>query len=60
MRSEISGVLEKVKELYAVAMYTHCSGYVQNLISHALELRVISNAWSTIGDVCTFLSRSLR
>ena len=57
MSSKISGVQAKVKELYHLAIYTYCYSYAINLvISSASELSIISNALSTIGEVCTFLS----
>ena len=59
MSGKFSGVQARVKELYPLALYTHCCSHVLNLvISSASELRVISNALSTIGEVCTFLTRS--
>ena len=60
MRGKISGVQAKVKELYPLAMCTHCFSHVLNLvISSTSELRVISIALSTIGEVRTFLSHSV-
>ena len=48
-----------MRELYPSALYTHCSSHVLNLaISSASELRAISNTLSTIGEVCSFFSRS--
>lgn len=59
MSGKISGVQARIKELYPLAMYTHCSSHVLNLaISTASTLRVIENTLSTISDACTFLSRS--
>ena len=59
MSGKVSGVQARVKELYPLAMYTHCSSHVFNLsINSGSKLRIIDNTLSTIGDVCTFLSCS--
>jgi len=53
------GVQARVKELYPLAMYTHCCNHVLNLvISTSSQLPVIRNAMATISDTCVFLSRS--
>ena len=53
------GVQARVKELYPLAMYTHCCNHVLNLvISTSSQLPVIWNAMATISDICVFLSRS--
>ena len=52
--------LSKSERATSFSMYTHCSSHVLDVvISSALEFRVIGNALSTIGEVCTFLSCSV-
>ena len=53
------GVQARVKELYPLAMYTHCCNHVLNLvIGTSSQLPVIRNAMASISDICFFLSRS--
>ena len=53
------GVQARVKELYPLAMYTHCCNHVLNMvISTSSQLSDIRNAMATISDICVFLSRS--
>ena len=53
------GVQARVKELYPLAMYTHCCKHVLNLvISTSSQLPVIRNAMVTLSDIRVFLSRS--
>ena len=52
------GVQARVKELYPLAMYTHCCNHVLNLVISTTQLPVIRNAMATISDICVFLSRS--
>jgi len=59
MSGKYRGVQTRVKELYPLAMYTHCCNHILNLvISTSSQLRVIRNAMATISDICVFLSRS--
>jgi len=59
MSGKYRGVQARVKELYPLAMYTHCCNHVLNLvISTSSQLPVIRNAMATILDICVFLSRS--
>jgi len=59
MSGKYRGVQARVKELYPLAMYTHCCNHVLNLvISTSSQLPVIRNAVATISDICVFLSRS--
>jgi len=58
MSGKYRGVQTRVKELYLLAMYTHCCNHVHNLvISTSSQLPVIRNAMATISDICVFLSR---
>jgi len=59
MSGKYRGVQARVKELYPLAMYTHCCKHVLNLvISTSLQLPVIRNAMATMSDICVFLPRS--
>jgi len=59
MSGKYRGVQARVKELYPLAMYTHCCNHVLNVvISTSSQLPVIRNAMATISDICVFLSRS--
>jgi len=59
MSGKYRGVQARAKELYPLAMYTHCCNHVLNLvISASSQLPVIRNAMATISDICVFLSRS--
>ena len=59
MSGNYHGVQARVKELYPLAMHTHCCNHVLNLvISASSPLPVIRNAMATISDICVFLSRS--
>ena len=59
MSGKYRGVQARVKELYPLAMYTHCCDHVLNLvISTSSQLPVIRNAMATISDICVFLSPS--
>ena len=59
MRGKYRGVLARVKELYPLAMYTHCCSHVLNLvISTPSQLPVIRKVMATVSDICVFLSRS--
>ena len=59
MSGKYRGVQARVKELYHLAMYTHCCNHVLNfVISTSSRLPVIRNAVATISDICVFLSRS--
>ena len=59
MSGKYRGVRARVKELYPLAMYTHCCNHVLNLvISTSSQLPAIRNAMATISDICVFLSRS--
>ena len=59
MSGKYRGVEARVKELYPLAMYTHCCNHVLNLvISTSSQLPVIRNAMATISDICVLLSRS--
>ena len=59
MSGKCRGVQARVKELYPLAMYTHCCNHVLNLvISTSSQLPVIRNAMATISGMCVFLSRS--
>ena len=59
MSGKYRGVQARVKELYPLAMYTHCCNHVINLvISTSSQLPVVRNAMATISDICVFLSRS--
>jgi len=53
------GAQARVKELYPLAMYTHCCNHVLNVvIGTSWQLPVIRNAMATISDICAFMSRS--
>jgi len=59
MSGKYRGVQARVKELYPLAMYTHCCNHVLNLvISTSSQVPVIRNAMATISDICVFLSGS--
>jgi len=59
MSGKYRGGQARVKELYPLAIYTHCCNHVLNLvISTSSQLPVIRNAMATISDICVFLSRS--
>jgi len=59
MSGKYRGVQARVKEMYPLAMYTHCCNHVHNLdISTSSQLPVIRNAMATISEICVFLSRS--
>jgi len=59
MSGKYRGVQARVKELYPLAMYTHCCNHVLNLvINTSSQLPVIRNAMATISDICVFLPRS--
>jgi len=59
MSGKYLGVQARIKELYPLAMYTHCCNNVHNLvISTSSQLPVIRNAMATISDICFFLSHS--
>jgi len=59
MSGKYRGVQARLKELYPLAMYTHCCNHVLNLVvSTSSQLPVIRNALATISDICVFLSRS--
>ena len=59
MSGKYRGVQSRVKELYPLAVYTHCCNHVLNLvISTSSLLPVIRNTMATISDICVFLSRS--
>ena len=59
MSGKYRGVQARVKELYPLAMYTHCCNHGLNLVfSTSSQLPVIRNAMATISDICVFLPRS--
>ena len=59
MSRKYRGVLARVKELYPLAIYTHCCNHDLNLvISTSSQLPVIRKAMATISDICVLLSRS--
>ena len=59
MSGKYRGVQARVKEMYPLAMYTHCCNHVHNLdISTSSQLPVIRNAMATISEIRVFLSRS--
>jgi len=59
MGGKYRGAQARVKELYPLAMCTHCCKHVLNLvISTSSQLPVIKNAMATISDMRIFLSRS--
>jgi len=59
MSGKYRDVQARVKELYPLAMYTHCYNHVLNLVlSTSSQLPVIRNAMATVSDVCVYLSRS--
>ena len=52
MSGKYHGVQANVKELYPLAMYTHCCNHVLNLaISTSSQLPVIRNAMTTLSDI---------